>query len=111
MTFSLSPSSWSTLPLSEASVSTLVVSWKEAAEMKLSVASEALVRPNSIGSPSAVFPPSCSALPFARANSWRSRTESAMRSVSPTSFTRTQRIIRLMMTSMCLSSITTPCSR
>ena len=47
-TFSLRPLKWSTLPVVAASVRTLVVSWKEAAEMKDSVASEAFVIPNKI---------------------------------------------------------------
>jgi hypothetical protein len=47
MTFSLSPRRLSTLPEIAASVRTRVVSWNEAAEMKLSVASEALVMPRS----------------------------------------------------------------
>ena len=45
MTFSLRPTRWSTLPLMAASVRTLVVSWKEAADRKLSVARDALVIP------------------------------------------------------------------
>ena len=45
MTFSFRPSRWSTLPLMAASVRTLVVSWKEAADRKLSVAREAYVMP------------------------------------------------------------------
>ena len=53
MTFSLRPSSVSILPCTEASVSTRVVSWKEAAEMKLRVWSDALVIPRSTGLPSA----------------------------------------------------------
>ena len=40
-----------------ASVSTRVVSWKEAAEMKLSVLSEALVMPSSTGVNSEGAPP------------------------------------------------------
>jgi hypothetical protein len=40
-----------------ASVSTLVVSWKEAADMKLSVLSEALVMPRISGSAVAGRPP------------------------------------------------------
>jgi hypothetical protein len=54
MTFSLKPFSMSTLPSVEASVRTRVVSWKEAAEMKDSVSSEALVIPSRIGSASRV---------------------------------------------------------
>ena len=45
ITFSLRPSSLSVLPSRAASVSTLVVSWNEAAERKESVASEAFVIP------------------------------------------------------------------
>src|SRR5436853_543360 len=53
MTFSLRPRSSSVLPEIAASVSTRVVSWNEAAEMKLSVDSDALVMPSSSGAPSA----------------------------------------------------------
>ena len=49
MTFSLSPSSGSYLPLIAASVRTRVVSWKLAAERNDSVASEAFVTPSSTG--------------------------------------------------------------
>jgi hypothetical protein len=48
----------STEPLMLASVSTRVVSWKLAAEMKLSVESDALVMPSSSGRPMAGRPPS-----------------------------------------------------
>src|SRR5713101_4321357 len=57
ITFSLSPTSRSTLPFIAASVSTRVVSWNEAAEMKLSVESEALVIPSNSGSAIAGSPP------------------------------------------------------
>src|SRR5690606_42065174 len=46
-TFSFRPRRWSRLPVAAASVSTRVVSWKEAAEMKDSVDSDALVIPSS----------------------------------------------------------------
>ena len=46
ITFSFKPTSWSTLPAKAASVSTLVVSWKLAAEMKLALCTEALVMPS-----------------------------------------------------------------
>ena len=58
ITFSFSPSSRSILPSIEASVSTFVVSWKEAAERNDSVASEALVMPRISGSNVAFSPPS-----------------------------------------------------
>ncbi len=50
ITFSFRPSSRSTLPSIDASVSTFVVSWKEAAERNDSVASEAFVIPRISGS-------------------------------------------------------------
>ena len=49
MTFSLSPIRWSLAPLMAASVSTRVVSWKDAAARKLDVLSEALVTPEQDG--------------------------------------------------------------
>ena len=58
MMFSFSPNSWSLRPSMAASVSTRVVSWKEAAESQLSVASDALVIPISSGRPSAGTLPS-----------------------------------------------------
>ena len=58
MMFSFSPKSWSLRPSMAASVSTRVVSWKEAAESQLSVASDALVMPISSGRPSAGTLPS-----------------------------------------------------
>ena len=58
MTFSFSPSSRSTLPSIAASVSTFVVSWKEAAERNDSVASDAFVIPRISGSDVACSLPS-----------------------------------------------------
>ena len=55
MTFSFRPLSVSILPWTEASVSTRVVSWNDAAEMKLRVCSDALVMPSRTGLPSAFF--------------------------------------------------------
>ncbi len=46
ITFSLSPIKWSSLPFIAASVNTLVVSWKEAADKNESVARDALVIPS-----------------------------------------------------------------
>src|SRR3954470_15210051 len=57
ITFSLSPSRLSLLPWIAASVSTLVVSWKEAADSHDSVASEALVMPMRTGRAEAGSPP------------------------------------------------------
>ena len=57
MTFSFRPTSGSILPLMAASVSTRVVSWKEAAERKLSVARDALVMPSRIRLAMAGRPP------------------------------------------------------
>ena len=47
-----------------ASVSTLVVSWKDAADSHDSVASDALVMPISTGRPEAGVPPSATTLRF-----------------------------------------------
>ena len=69
MTFSLRPISGSILPLTAASVRTRVVSWKEAAEKKERVCSEALVMPSSTGVPVAGLPPFSIALAFASSSS------------------------------------------
>ena len=62
MMFSFRPNSWSDLPSIAASVRTRVVSWNEAADSQLSVASDALVIPMSSGRPSAGRLPSCDQL-------------------------------------------------
>src|ERR687883_551498 len=64
ITFSLRPSRLSLLPWIAASVSTLVVSWKEAADSHDSVASEALVMPMSTGRAEAGSPPSATTRRF-----------------------------------------------
>ena len=46
ITFSFNPSKLSTLPFIDASVKTLVVSWKDAADINEFVCNEALVIPN-----------------------------------------------------------------
>jgi hypothetical protein len=53
-----------------ASVSNLVVSWNEAAEMKLSVESEALVMPRRSGVPSAGSPPRFVTFSFSFRGKW-----------------------------------------
>ena len=58
ITFSLRPLRVSFLPSSAASVRTLVVSWKEAADRNESVFSDAFVMPRMISSNCAVSPPS-----------------------------------------------------
>src|SRR5258706_11775175 len=58
ITFSFSPRRSSFLPMIAASVSTLVVSWKEAAEMNESVDNDALVMPSSMYSYTPGFLPS-----------------------------------------------------
>ncbi|RWX49716.1 hypothetical protein VT98_10151, partial [Candidatus Electrothrix communis] len=50
ITFSFKPSRVSTLPAIAALVKTLVVSWKEAAEINESVDNDAFVTPNNWGS-------------------------------------------------------------
>jgi hypothetical protein len=111
ITFSLSPSRWSTLPLSAASVSTLVVSWNDAAARKLSVLSEALVTPSSTGLAVAGSPPSASTWRFLSSYSNRSTSSPGSRSESPAMSTRRRRSIWRTMISMCLSLMFTPCER
>ena len=69
MTFSLRPASESFLPSSAASVSTFVVSWKEAAERKESVFSDAFVMPRMTSSNCAVSPFFFLTAAFSRAKS------------------------------------------
>ena len=57
ITFSLRPCKVSTVPLIEASVSTLVVSWKDAADKNESGSNASLVIPRRIGLPTAGFLP------------------------------------------------------
>ena len=111
ITFSLSPLSSSTLPLMAASVSTRVVSWKDAAEMKLSVESDALVMPSSTGCAVAGRFPPATALSFSSEKTNLSTSSPTTNSVSPTSSMRTRRSIWRTMISMCLSLIVTPCRR
>src|SRR5216684_3585031 len=93
MTFSFSPRRWSTAPLMEASVSTRVVSWNDAAEMNESVESEALVMPSSSGRPVAGRPPWAITRSFSSAKRNLSICCSNRNCVSPTSSTLCQRII------------------
>ena len=76
-----------------ASVSTRVVSWKEAAEMKLSVESDALVIPSKSGRLVAGRPLRDTTLSPSSANFKRSTVSSMRNSVSPTSSIFTHRII------------------
>ena len=100
------------MPSRAASVSTLVVSWKEAAERKDSVASEALVIPRITGSARAgvfVFLPlnfSLIASKVSRSSSWPGSS-----SVEPLDSTRTFFSIWRTISSMCLSLMSTPWAR
>ena len=109
MTFSFRPRRWSTAPWMEASVSTRVVSWNDAAEMNESVESDALVMPSSSGRPVAGLPPLAIAFSFSSRKRNLSICCSSRNDVSPTSSTFTQRIIWRTITSMCLSLMFTPC--
>src|ERR1700676_2339053 len=111
ITFSLSPTSRSTLPLMADSVSTRVVSWNDAAEMKLSVDSDAFVIPSSSGSAIAGSPPRVSTRPFSSSKRHFSTWSPTRNGVSPTSLIRTRRSIWRTITSICLSLMRTPCSR
>ena len=108
MTFSLRPIRRSLAPLMAASVSTRVVSWKDAAARKLSVLSDALVTPSSTVSAVAGSPPSASTLLLISSNSKRSTSSPGSSSVSPGWSMRTLRSIWRTMTSMCLSLMVTP---
>ena len=68
-TFSFNPLKWSFLPVTAASVRTLVVSWKDAADMNESVAKDALVIPSKTLSNSAGLLPLATALAFSSFNS------------------------------------------
>jgi hypothetical protein len=57
VTFSFSPRRWSIFPEIDASVSTRVVSWNDAADMNGSVESDAFVIPSSMGYAVAGRPP------------------------------------------------------
>ena len=91
-----------------ASVSTLVVSWKDAADSHDSVASDALVMPISTGRPEAGVPPSATTWRFGASYDSRSTRSPASRLESPDSITVTRRSICRMMISMCLSWIGAP---
>ena len=93
MTFSLRPSRPSFLPSIAASVSTRVVSWKEAADSHDSVASDALVIPMSSGRPSAGRLPSATSRLFTLANSRASAFWPGRNAESPGSDTATRRSI------------------
>ena len=93
ITFSLSPRRWSFLPRIAASVRTRVVSWKEAADKKLLVSSEALVIPIRTGRAVAGTPPEIRTSLLASVKSVMSIRVPMRRSVSPGSMTRTLRII------------------
>ena len=94
-----------------ASVSTRVVSWKEAAEMNESVDSEALVMPSRMFSYDGGSLPSSFILSVASRSSLRSTCSPTMKLVPPGAVTTTRRSIWRTITSMCLSLIFTPCSR
>ena len=111
MMFSLSPNSWSDLPSMAASVSTRVVSWNEAADSQLSVASEALVIPISSGRPSAGRFPSWTSCRLTSAYERLSTRSPGRNEASPGSATSTRRSIWRTISSMCLSWIDTPWSR
>ena len=109
ITFSFSPSRWSTFPSIEASVSTFVVSWNDAAERNDSVASDALVIPRISGSKVA-----CSFLipatrVFSRSSTTLSTSWPGSSSVSAAFSTRTFFNICRTISSMCLSWMSTPC--
>src|SRR5437773_1484463 len=108
ITFSFSPIRWSLAPLIAASVSTRVVSWKEAAARNDEVLRDALVTPRSTVWAVAGSPPSDRTLLFSSSKSSRSISSVGSRSTSPGWSIRTFRSICRTMISMCLSLIVTP---
>ena len=93
ITFSLRPRRWSFLPRIAASVSTRVVSWKEAADKNEFVSSEAFVIPRRTGRDVAGTPPEITISLLASVKSEMSISVPGRRSVSPGSITRTLRSI------------------
>ena len=83
ITFSFKPRRSSRFPLTAASVSTRVVSWKAAAEIKLSVLIAALVMPKRSGLKTAGFPPSCITLLFSSLTRHFSTISPSMKLVLP----------------------------
>ena len=81
ITFSFRPSSRSTLPSIDASVSTFVVSWKDAAERNDSVASDAFVIPRISGSNVACSPFAFLTRAFSRSSTTLSTSWPGRRSV------------------------------
>ena len=108
ITFSLRPIRWSLAPLMAASVSTRVVSWKDAAARNDDVFSDAFVTPRSTVWAVAGSPPSDSTRLLASSKSSRSISSVGSRSTSPGWSMRTLRSICRTMISMCLSLIVTP---
>jgi len=96
------------LPFTAASVRTLVVSWNDAADKKLSVASDAFVIPSSTLLHVAGLPPAATTLSFSSSKSCTSTKEPANIDVSPLSSTLTFLSICLAITSICLSLMSTP---
>ena len=103
ITFSFRPNRLSDLAWIAASVSTLVVSWNEAADNHDSVASDAFVMPISTGRPWAGMRPSVTIWRFWVSKVFRSTSSPGSIEVSPDSITVIRRSICRMMISMCLS--------
>src|SRR5881394_89218 len=111
MMFSFNPSRSSLAPRIAASVNTLVVSWKEAAEINDCVVRLAFVMPRSSGSRVEGLPPFFTARSLISLNTSLSTFSPSRNSVSPGSTTFTFCSIWRTITPMCLSLIFTPCSR
>ncbi|EAZ94012.1 hypothetical protein CY0110_19492 [Crocosphaera chwakensis CCY0110] len=93
ITFSFRPRNQSDLPSIAASVKTRVVSWKEAALIKLSVFKEALVIPNKTGVYLAGAPPVIAIASFTCSICRNSTNSPGSMVVSPPSSTRTLAVI------------------
>ena len=111
ITFSFNPLNKSFLPSTAASVKILVVSWKDAADIKLSVFKDAFVIPNNIYSQVASCPSCSFTALFSFSKVWTSTNSPGNKFVSPGSIILTFLVIWRTIISTCLSAISTPCER
>ena len=111
ITFSLRPCRRSFLPEMAASVRTRVVSWKDAAARNESVFRLAFVTPSNTVFAVAGSPSCARTARLTSSIVKRSINSPGKSSVSPGVSTRTLRSIWRTITSMCLSSMLTPCER
>src|SRR6266849_6388150 len=110
MTFSFRPNRLSTRPLIAASVKTRVVSWNEAAEIKLSVVNAALVIPSNTGFPRPGCPPLANTRSFSSSNNILLTLLPGKNHITPETSLLTALSIFRTMISLRLTWIVTPCT-